>query len=185
MVRVPVDGQGRMRADALPAISGPTILCLQAGNVNSGAFDPAAEIIPRAKAGGAWVHVDGAFGLWAAASPALAHLTQGLEQRYAQGPLFDLLHEISEPLWLLSNHRTEWLMPRLERFGLADRFERIYVSDAIGFVKPDPGAFRMARAAAGNRVVTYVDDKPENVAAAAGVFERAMTVPEAIEQIRA
>lgn len=80
VVRVPVDEQGRMRADALPEIAGPTILCLQAGNVNSGAFDPAAAIIPRAKAAGAWVHVDGAFGLWAAAAPARAHLMAGYEQ---------------------------------------------------------------------------------------------------------
>jgi glutamate/tyrosine decarboxylase-like PLP-dependent enzyme len=77
VARVPVDGQGRMRADAMPPISGPTILCLQAGNVNTGAFDPAAEIIPTAKAAGAWVHVDGAFGLWAAASPRHAHLMDG------------------------------------------------------------------------------------------------------------
>jgi glutamate/tyrosine decarboxylase-like PLP-dependent enzyme len=80
LVRVPVDGQGRMRADALPRISGPTIVCIQAGNVNSGAFDPAAEIIPIAQAAGAWVHVDGAFGLWAAAAPARAHLAAGLSQ---------------------------------------------------------------------------------------------------------
>ena len=65
VVVVPTDSQGRMRADALPKMSGPTILCLQAGNVNSGAFDPAAEIIPLARDQGAWVHVDGAFGLWA------------------------------------------------------------------------------------------------------------------------
>jgi glutamate/tyrosine decarboxylase-like PLP-dependent enzyme len=77
VVRVPADGQGRMRADALPPISGPTILIVQAGNVNTGAFDPAAEIIPAAKAAGAWVHVDGAFGLWAAASPRHAHLMEG------------------------------------------------------------------------------------------------------------
>jgi Pyridoxal-dependent decarboxylase conserved domain len=77
VVRVPVDDQGRMRADAFPELSGPTIVCLQAGNVNSGAFDPATEIIPRAKAAGAWVHVDGAFGLWAAASPRHAHLLAG------------------------------------------------------------------------------------------------------------
>jgi glutamate/tyrosine decarboxylase-like PLP-dependent enzyme len=79
VVRVPVDGQGRMRADALPALDHGTIVCLQAGNVNTGAFDPAAEIIPRAKAAGAWVHVDGAFGLWAAASPKHAHLVRGFE----------------------------------------------------------------------------------------------------------
>jgi glutamate/tyrosine decarboxylase-like PLP-dependent enzyme len=77
VVRVPVDGQGRMRADALPPISGPTILCLQAGNVNTGAFDPAVAIIPVAKAAGAWVHVDAAFGIWAAASPRHAHLMDG------------------------------------------------------------------------------------------------------------
>ncbi|HXT22701.1 MAG TPA: pyridoxal-dependent decarboxylase [Thermoanaerobaculia bacterium] len=77
VVRVPVDGQGRMRADALPRIDGPTIVCVQAGNVNTGAFDPAAEIVPRAKEAGAWVHVDGAFGLWAAASPVLAPLVDG------------------------------------------------------------------------------------------------------------
>jgi len=65
VVRVPVDGQGRMRADALPHLDAQTILCLQAGNVNTGAFDPAAAIIPAARTAGAWIHVDGAFGLWA------------------------------------------------------------------------------------------------------------------------
>ncbi len=79
VVRVPVDDQGRMRPDAFPALDGPTIVCLQAGNVNSGAFDPAVELIPRAKAAGAWVHVDGAFGLWAAAAPARRHLMAGYE----------------------------------------------------------------------------------------------------------
>ncbi len=77
VVRVPVDGQGRMRADALPAISGPTIVCVQAGNVNTGAFDPLPEIIAWAHAADAWVHIDGAFGLWAAADPARAHLIAG------------------------------------------------------------------------------------------------------------
>ena len=79
VIRVPVDDQGRMRADALPPIAGPTIVCLQAGNVNSGAFDPAASLIPQAHAGGAWVHIDGAFGLWARAAPDLAALAHGLE----------------------------------------------------------------------------------------------------------
>jgi len=77
VVRVPVDKQGRMRADVFPDLSGPTIVCLQAGNVNTGAFDPAPEIIPKAKAAKAWVHVDGAFGLWAAAAPSKAHLMAG------------------------------------------------------------------------------------------------------------
>lgn len=74
---VPVDGQGRMRADALPKLDSRTILCLQAGNVNTGAFDPAADILPAAREAGAWVHVDGAFGLWAAASPHYRHLMEG------------------------------------------------------------------------------------------------------------
>ena len=77
VVRVPVDNQGRMRAVAFPNLSGPTIVCLQAGNVNTGAFDPASEIIPKAKAANAWVHVDGAFGLWAAAAASKAHLMAG------------------------------------------------------------------------------------------------------------
>jgi len=75
--RVPVDAQGRMRADALPALDDRTIVCMQAGNVNSGAFDPARDICARARAAGAWTHADGAFGLWAAASPRLRHLTDG------------------------------------------------------------------------------------------------------------
>jgi glutamate/tyrosine decarboxylase-like PLP-dependent enzyme len=77
VVRAPVDGQGRIRAESFPALSGPTIVCVQAGNVNTGAFDPAEAIIPLARAAGAWIHVDGAFGLWAAASPARAHLMAG------------------------------------------------------------------------------------------------------------
>jgi glutamate/tyrosine decarboxylase-like PLP-dependent enzyme len=80
VVRVPVDAQGRMRADALPTLKGPTILCLQAGNVNTGAFDPFEPLIETAHASGAWVHVDGAFGLWAKAAPSLRHLAQGLER---------------------------------------------------------------------------------------------------------
>jgi glutamate/tyrosine decarboxylase-like PLP-dependent enzyme len=80
VVRVAVDGQGRMQPKALPSISGPTIVCIQAGNVNSGAFDPADEIIPIAHEAGAWVHVDGAFGLWAAAAPARSHLVAGVSE---------------------------------------------------------------------------------------------------------
>ncbi len=80
LVRVPVDGQGRMRADMLPEIHGPVIVAVQAGNVNTGAFDPFEEIIARARDAGAWVHVDGAFGLWAKAVPSLVGLTSGLEE---------------------------------------------------------------------------------------------------------
>jgi glutamate/tyrosine decarboxylase-like PLP-dependent enzyme len=80
VIRVPTDKQGRMRADALPRLDERTILCLQAGNVNTGAFDPAAAICPEAHEAGAWIHVDGAFGLWATASPQYAHLTRGFDQ---------------------------------------------------------------------------------------------------------
>ena len=80
VVRVPVDGQGRMRADAMPHLDAMTILCLQAGNVNTGAFDPAPALTLAARAAGAWIHVDGAFGLWAAVSPDYKRLTQGFDQ---------------------------------------------------------------------------------------------------------
>jgi glutamate/tyrosine decarboxylase-like PLP-dependent enzyme len=78
VLRVPVDGQGRMRADRLPPLPGPAIVCLQAGNVNTGAFDPFEDIVAQARDAGAWVHVDGAFGLWAAASRELAPLVRGM-----------------------------------------------------------------------------------------------------------
>ncbi len=76
--RVPVDHQGRMRADSLPPLDHHTLICLQAGNVNTGAFDPAKEICSHAHDAGAWVHVDGAFGLWAALSPQYAPLLDGV-----------------------------------------------------------------------------------------------------------
>lgn len=79
VVTVPADGQGRMRADSLPPLNSKTLLCLQAGNVNTGAFDPAREICSRARDAGAWVHVDGAFGLWGAVSPLYAPLLDGVE----------------------------------------------------------------------------------------------------------
>jgi glutamate/tyrosine decarboxylase-like PLP-dependent enzyme len=84
IVSVSADGQGRMRADALKDAlaggGGPTIVCAQAGEVNTGSFDPFEEIAEAAQAAGAWLHVDGAFGLWAAASPRFAHLTAGAER---------------------------------------------------------------------------------------------------------
>jgi glutamate/tyrosine decarboxylase-like PLP-dependent enzyme len=78
VVRVPVDTQGRMLAGALPQLNPPSIVCVQVGNVNTGSFDPVPEICRRAHESGAWVHVDGAFGLWAAASPRHAHLVAGV-----------------------------------------------------------------------------------------------------------
>jgi glutamate/tyrosine decarboxylase-like PLP-dependent enzyme len=80
VMRVAVDGEGRMRADALPRLKGPTIVCLQAGNVNTGGFDPFEPLIEQAHEGGAWVHVDGAFGLWVKAAPTRGHLARGLER---------------------------------------------------------------------------------------------------------
>jgi len=79
VITVPADGQGRMRADALPPLDEHTIICIQAGNVNTGAFDPAGDICARAREAGAWVHVDGAFGLWAAVSPLYAPLLDGVQ----------------------------------------------------------------------------------------------------------
>jgi len=79
VVRVAVDAQGRLRADALPALSGPMIICTQVGNVNTGACDDVAAIRERAGSD-AWIHVDGAFGLWARAAPTRAHLVRGLER---------------------------------------------------------------------------------------------------------
>ena len=81
---LPADDQGRLRADALQAAlegaTGPVIVCAQAGNVNTGAVDPIGELADACAAVGAWLHVDGAFGLWAAASPRLRRLTEGCER---------------------------------------------------------------------------------------------------------
>ena len=79
VVRVPVDSQGRMRPDALPPLPKPSVVCVQAGNVNTGAFDPIREICERVHTADGWVHVDGAFGLWAKAAPSRAHLAAGIE----------------------------------------------------------------------------------------------------------
>jgi glutamate/tyrosine decarboxylase-like PLP-dependent enzyme len=80
VVAVPVDGQGRIKLEAFPAVSGPTIVCLQAGNVNTGSFDPIGAICERLRGSGAWIHVDGAFGLWAAAAPSRASFVSGIGQ---------------------------------------------------------------------------------------------------------
>jgi glutamate/tyrosine decarboxylase-like PLP-dependent enzyme len=83
VIKVATDAQGRMRPDALEAalagLSGPKIVIAQAGQINTGAYDPFAEIVAIAHAHGAWVHVDGAFGLWARAAPGHRHLTAGVE----------------------------------------------------------------------------------------------------------
>ena len=82
VTRIPTDGQGRMRPDALTAtlrdLDRPALVCAQAGNVNTGAFDPLPPIVEAVRANGGWLHVDGAFGLWAAADPARRHLVEGV-----------------------------------------------------------------------------------------------------------
>src|SRR6478735_8928560 len=82
VIRVPTDDQGRMRADALAdvlaGLDRPALVTAQAGNVNTGAFDPLPAISAAVRANGGWLHVDGAFGLWAAADPARRHLVEGL-----------------------------------------------------------------------------------------------------------
>jgi glutamate/tyrosine decarboxylase-like PLP-dependent enzyme len=84
VVRVTADSAGRMRpdalADALAKVRGPALVCAQAGNVNTGAFDPLDAIADACSSHGAWLHVDGAFGLWAAASPSFAGLLAGVDR---------------------------------------------------------------------------------------------------------
>lgn len=80
VIKVPVDDQGKMIPEKFPDVDTDTIVCLQAGNVNTGSFDPADKIIPIVKSKGAWVHVDGAFGLWAGASEKYSYLTKGYEE---------------------------------------------------------------------------------------------------------
>ncbi len=80
VIRVPTDANGAMDIEHLPELDDCTIVCTQAGNVNSGAFDPISEICDRAKRAGAWVHVDGAFGLWVRGAKSRAHLAEGVEK---------------------------------------------------------------------------------------------------------
>jgi glutamate/tyrosine decarboxylase-like PLP-dependent enzyme len=75
---IPADSQGRMKPSKIPRLPGPVIVCTQLGNVNTGACDPVGEICDAVQAMDAWVHVDGAFGLWAAAAPTRKHLAQGV-----------------------------------------------------------------------------------------------------------
>jgi glucose-1-phosphatase len=103
--------------------------------------------------------------MWEGIAPGLdaAELRSDLEHRYRRGPWFDFVCGHDGPMWLLSNHRTDWLLPRLERFQVADRFERILVSDALGAAKPSPRAFDALRTR-GDAV--FFDDSPCNVSAA-------------------
>jgi FMN phosphatase YigB (HAD superfamily) len=74
------------------------------------------------------------------------------------------------PIWLLSNHRSHWLLPRLERFGLAEVFQRVVVSDSIGAAKPDPAAYRhLIEEVYDPASCLFVDDRARNIASAAGL----------------
>ena len=73
------DDQGRIDPTAMPTLDDSCIVILQAGNVNTGAFDPLHEICDNANAANAWVHIDGAFGLWAGGTKRLSHLTEGMD----------------------------------------------------------------------------------------------------------
>ncbi len=79
VIKVPMDSEGRIRVDLMPKLDSRTMIILQAGNVNTGAFDCFEKVCSIAKEAGAWVHIDGAFGLWAQVNPEMAKLTKGIE----------------------------------------------------------------------------------------------------------
>ncbi|MBV9482575.1 MAG: aspartate aminotransferase family protein [Acidobacteria bacterium] len=110
---VPADDQGRMRPDCLPELDDRSIICLQGGNVNTGAFDPAAEICSHAREANAWAHVDGAFGMWAAAAPGRSHLFRPF---------------VEADSWATDCHK--WLNVPYDS-GLAFVREGTYLSDAM------------------------------------------------------
>lgn len=106
-------------------------------------------------------------------------LTAGLERTYRPGPLYEHVTSTSHRMWLLSNHYSGWLVPQLRRFGLADRFDRVLVSDQVGIAKPSPLVFDMIRRDAGDAPVVLFDDSAVNVAAAraAGLTARRVVDP--------
>jgi glutamate/tyrosine decarboxylase-like PLP-dependent enzyme len=126
VTRVPADGQGRMRPEALPALDDRTLICVQAGNVNTGAFDPAGEVCARAQEAGAWVHVDGAFGCWAAVSPHYASLLAGAG---------------AADSWAIDSHK--WLnVPYDSAVAIVRRPEYLQAAMAMSAAYLTPGAGR-------------------------------------------
>ena len=103
--------------------------------------------------------------MWNALAPESdpTDLRRELESRFAPGPLLPAVLESDARIWLLSNHRADWLLPRLEGFGLGGRFERTLVSDQIGAAKPSAGAFAEILELARTERVCFVDDQEHNV----------------------
>lgn len=130
-----------------------------------------------------WTGQLGEAEMWARLAPGLStsDLREDLERRYAPGPLFDLVRRSTGRLWLLSNHRSDWLRPRLERFALTERFERILVSDEHGVSKPSPEAF----ADLVDSGCLYVDDAAQNIDVARSLGIDAVHVDEAVRRLMA
>ena len=119
IIRVQTDDQGRMKPSDWPrGLTGPVLVCVQAGNVNTGSFDPFDEIIALARECDAWVHVDGAFGLWAAIAPGLEHLTAGIT---------------TADSWSVDGHK--WLNVTYDS-GLAFVRDADALRSAVGFEAP-------------------------------------------------
>jgi len=127
-----------------------------------------------------WTGQLGEAAMWARLAPGLSttDLRQNLERRYAPGPMYDLVRRSTGRMWLLSNHRGDWLRPRLERFALTGRFERILVSDETGAAKPDPEAFDHLV----NTDCLYIDDLASNVDVARSLGIDALHVDEAVQR---
>lgn len=107
--------------------------------------------------------------MWGRLAPGrdIGELEAELESRYGPGPLDALVRSVEDrPLWLFTNHRALWLRPRLVRFGLAGRFERVLISDEIGAAKPSASAFAHLLELAPADTLTFVDDSLRNVESA-------------------
>jgi len=127
-----------------------------------------------------WTGQLGEAAMWARLAPGLSttDLRQNLERRYAPGPMYDLVRRSTGRLWLLSNHRGDWLRPRLERFALTERFERILVSDEQGAAKPSPEAFVDLLGAG----CLYIDDLANNIEVARSLGIDALHVDAAVKR---
>lgn len=106
--------------------------------------------------------------MWRHIAPEIppTELRTELEDSYAPGPLFDLVMNWPNRLWILSNHRSDWLIGRLTRFGIDTRFEAVLVSDALDATKPEPTAFRAVQQEATRTSLLFIDDQNKNVTAA-------------------